>query len=760
MPGYVAPRNPHGQPTGGFEPNSSYPTPPVTAAGSHRSHRSVDSFGSWSGGLCTAEDHEEFCSDEYLTREFEMKGVEEGSDLYWKMRKDRAQEAVDVICRSIERGNRLAAGDPTRTVQPMMTEGGLSGESSVEGSVGTKSGRSSECDVNMRGGDFKYLYKDLVGDGRGKERVWKWRRLHVVDTEEGVEGRTGGRLDASHGEASVSKRLSVSAGKGVVEEEGFEVISATGPAATNGRECKKFSHPLFFGSSENHQQGQDIDLAITSSNKGNKRKRLRRFFAGFLPRSSTKSSSAGAQGNRISDMENRPDESRRRLSSSCPPIPPARGSSSRAEGSKTSVLSPGDRSPADNENQARSSTEDASQTSSWSAADGDSDIVKTNTNTSDTSVADTSDDDNNTAETNPVTASMDDDHINTTLAQTLASSMTITKDEAPSSNEASNSNQTDTTTAEQEQSEEVIDYASMIAEAGDYFFDPFGTESREKGKGIDRSVTPPYLYHDMYHLCPPLEIPECPYPPPDNEDGTPWYVRSEKDEEERRELWNNRPQWARDIVEQVRREREEADRWRHEQRVRDRLPPLDLRGLPPVPEKRRHRVGQGAAAMSSEDWGFAGRGGEGVGTRRMGVPDIFGGGGGGGSGSDRRTTTFVGGASGRDNRSLSYAEVMINARRNEAAQAGAAAAVAAMQRRKKRRFALTALPEIPRGFGRLMGRVIGHNGGHENSEVVEEREEEEGVVEEEEDVGRGERVVRGSEENEDGIFSRSVRPWV
>lgn len=46
-------------------------------------------FGSWSGGLYIVEDYEEFCFDEYLIREFEMKGVEEGSDLYWKMWKDR-----------------------------------------------------------------------------------------------------------------------------------------------------------------------------------------------------------------------------------------------------------------------------------------------------------------------------------------------------------------------------------------------------------------------------------------------------------------------------------------------------------------------------------------------------------------------------------------------------------------------------------------------------------------------------------------------
>lgn len=69
--------------------------------------------------------------------------------------------------------------------------------------------------------------------------------------------------------------------------------------------------------------------------------------------------------------------------------------------------------------------------------------------------------------------------------------------------------------------------------------------------------------------------------------------------------------------------------------------------------------------MSSEDWGFVGRGGEGVGIRGMGVLDIFGGGGGGGSGSDRRIIIFVGGVSGWDNRLFFYVEVMINVRRNE-----------------------------------------------------------------------------------------------
>lgn len=116
----------------------------------------------------------------------------------------------------------------------MMMEGGFFGESFVEGFVGIEFGRLLECDVNMRGGDFKYCYKDFVGDGWGKERVWKWRCFYVVDMEEGVEGWIGGCFDVSYGEVLVLKCLLVLVGKGVVEEEGFEVIFVMGFVVING----------------------------------------------------------------------------------------------------------------------------------------------------------------------------------------------------------------------------------------------------------------------------------------------------------------------------------------------------------------------------------------------------------------------------------------------------------------------------------------------------------------------------------------------
>lgn len=72
----------------------------------------------------------------------------------------------------------------------------------------------------------------------------------------------------------------------------------------------------------------------------------------------------------------------------------------------------------------------------------------------------------------------------------------------------------------------------MVVEVGDYFFDLFGIESREKGKGIDRSVIFFYFYYDMYYFCFFFEILECLYLLLDNEDGMLWYVRFEKDEEE------------------------------------------------------------------------------------------------------------------------------------------------------------------------------------------------------------------------------------
>ncbi|KAK0674046.1 hypothetical protein QBC41DRAFT_213711 [Cercophora samala] len=709
-------------------------------------------------GLYTAEDHDEYCSSEGV----EFEGVEEGSDAWWAIRKGRAQEAFDIISHSIERGNELAAvkEDAGRRAQPMATfSDGLSPmtRSSAASSVKAES-VGSESEVNLRGGAFpsEHCGKDLAKERRDRKRIRRREVLDVVDEEDVLMDTVAEeRGCGGGGEAFFSKRLSVSAGEGVVEEEGFEVIDSTGPVGTNGRERKDSRHFAVAGKGGDHHQ----DQAIASSNKNGKTRRLRSFVGKFLPSSFTKPSSAASGGSHNSKMENKTDESRRRLSSKYPPIPPARGSSSRAGG----IFAHRDKSITDKEDQARSSTDEASQTSSWSMLDGDSDIVKTTTNTSDTSVASTSDYEN-TAETKPPVSTTHDDNLDTATAQASAS------DTAASNVEASKSNEADNATAAEP---EVIDYASMMAEAGDYFFDPYGTESRSKGKEKAVEEDPSHRYHTVDHLQPPPTFPWLEKPPAWFR--YPYHLYPENYEEEQRSVSKDEYRGLmRNAEDQAARYRRQSDRLRQ----RQRLPPLGQRGPPPVPEERRHRAGQTAAAVTAA----SSNGGIWGGRRELeirtasagGVPDIFGSNDGRGNDNSRGFP-----AGGGRNRAVSYAEMMINAKRNQAARELAAAeAAAAMQARKKTRFSLSAIPDIPKGFGRLVGRVVGHGGGQQENKVVEEEGEEEGeecqggegvrgVVEHEEDVGRvdsgvsSNRAVRGSgeEEGEEMVVIRGGRIW-
>ncbi|KAK4179098.1 hypothetical protein QBC36DRAFT_232934 [Triangularia setosa] len=662
--------------------------------------------------------------EEYLSEDFEN-DEENDSTAWWAIRSARAQEAAHVIAKGV------VMGDPRWNARSMVPSTAAAGYSAAESWGSLRGGSYPRVLPYKRDGrvEGRNSYKHGARDGVRK-RIWKRQSLDVVGEEEdAVVGvtETGGRLDTSkvaeeHGcgggsDASVSERLSVSVGEGTVEREGFEVVSATELVGTKGsrkKEGKLRHHHSSVDIKDGHQQQQDRDQDHNGSHRGNnKRKSARSWLASWFLWRSKASSSAAPKNKKNTAMEIKMDDSGKRPSSTCPPMPPARGSSSWAGGNNASTIVRNDKTTAvDKEDEPRPSIDQASHTSSWSMVD---DIAKSSTNTSDTNVTTMTSDDENTTDTQPPPTKADNIIIKTNTHDEYTKA--VTNDGA-------------TTTAEPEG----IDYASMVGEARSYY----GIDSGKKDKGKMVVDDTTHRYHDIIQYAAPIP------PPPGfggcgGGGGNRYRTVSTGLWEGRKKPWLSRRTTGDNILltdEEPEIVTDECRGWMRQVKGCNRLP-LDQRGPSPVPEERRHRANQAAAAVAAVAALNSG-GYEGVVVRPAiaGPPDIL--------GNDLR-----GGGQGRNNgnRALSYAEAIMNAKRNKAAQAVQAAVL--QPGKKKLRLLLPGLlPDIvTRGLGRLVGRVIGHGGekeGGEKTKVVEEAAEE---VEEQGGVGVGEHrknVVAGS----------------
>ncbi|KAK4199919.1 hypothetical protein QBC40DRAFT_226917 [Triangularia verruculosa] len=679
-------------------------------------------------GCYTLKEHEE-----YLANENEIEGVEEESDLWWAIRRGRAEQAAEIISISIGKAEGLRGGDPrwlplSKATSSRAISAGASSVTMVEAEAKAESAEAKGS-MRLRGGGYPLLPRHerrsngrrfrldrKHGAGEGiMNKIRKGRSLDVVREEDdgvgGVAGTTGGRHDTSMvaeergcgggSEASVSKRPPALAGEGVVEE-GFEAISVTGLADTNGsrtEEGKLNRQHISVDQPGSRPQQKTKDQDGKSSSKGSKKRGARSWLAGWLPWRSAPSTASKNIKKSTTDIKM--DGTRKRSSSKRSPTPPARGSSSRAAGLKINTMVHDAEVTANKEDEPRTPSDGVSHSSSWSMVDGNSDRVGDSANTSDTSIE-----------------MAQEDKATATQTQYINS----TTDDGVSRNEA------DTTTTEPEK----IDYASMVGEAGDYFYDPYGTDSGRKDKGVAkddeldrwypdyREDRPVFRKRHGYHR----HLGEFKTPSPYRLGLNRAVVdlRGEFRQITTQDLYHPDGSLSRVWGQS------NEDSWNG--LLRGDLD--DRTGPPPVPELRRH--GPSLAALSQG--GMRGHGSglappPGLGYPEKpirGVPDIF--------GNDFESG---GGRYDGETASLSYGEVMMQRKKNQA--------VNKLERaRRKPRFSMPAMPDIPRGLGRLVGRVIGH-GERGEDRIGEDDDEERGVVEHRENIagGDGEDSSKGIE---------------